>query len=524
MNRPHIIIINPDEMRYDAMGNAGNRAAYTPNLDALIKKDAVSFSRAYCQNPVCVPSRCSFFTGLYPHVNGHRTMYHLLHEGESSLFSELKSAGYYVWMNARNDLVAAQYPELIKKHASEIYYPNPKGGRPMEAKPPYSHYIGAVDSTTDTDADEVNAACKFIESYDKEEPMCLFLGLLNPHVPYAVEEKYRKLIKDEYIEKPVDFSNAKNKSLMLNKIRENANLEILSDDEWKEIKAVYLAQCAKVDDWFNMVCESLKKKGIYDDCAIFVLSDHGDFCGDYGLPEKAENSFEDCLVHVPFIIKPPKNFKVDCGTSDSLVELIDFYATVMDFAGVESDHTHFGKSLKPVLENRNEKIRDYVFFEGGRNKGEIQSDGWHAEGERGPSKTNDYWPKIEAQKDDLAHEKGTAIFDGRYKYVHRQSGLNEFYDLEKDPKELSNIYEEEKDSETVKSLRLKMLDWYQETCDAVPFEYDNRFTQEKVWSIVKGLCKPEYAEDVKQFIERNQPTLMQAIGYAFGKISDKEEE
>ena len=74
--QPHIIIFNPDEMRGDALAHLGNPASITPNLDAFAAHEAVSFGQAYCQNPVCVPSRCSFFTGLYPHVRGHRTMSH----------------------------------------------------------------------------------------------------------------------------------------------------------------------------------------------------------------------------------------------------------------------------------------------------------------------------------------------------------------------------------------------------------------------------------------------------------------
>ena len=73
--QPHIIIFNPDEMRGDALAHLGNPASITPNLDAFAANEAVSFGQAYCQNPVCVPSRCSFFTGLYPHVRGHRTCY-----------------------------------------------------------------------------------------------------------------------------------------------------------------------------------------------------------------------------------------------------------------------------------------------------------------------------------------------------------------------------------------------------------------------------------------------------------------
>ena len=121
--KPHIIIFNPDQMRADSLGHLGNAAAQTPFLDSFSRTEAVSFGNAFCQNPVCVLSRCSFFTGLYPHVHGHRTMAHLLHPGESSLFSQLKQAGYYVWMNGRNDLLAGQYPELAAEHADEIFWP-----------------------------------------------------------------------------------------------------------------------------------------------------------------------------------------------------------------------------------------------------------------------------------------------------------------------------------------------------------------------------------------------------------------
>ncbi len=64
--RPHIIIFNPDQWRGDVMGHLGNPAAVTPNLDEIVESDAVSFRHAFCQNPVCTPSRCSFMTGWYP--------------------------------------------------------------------------------------------------------------------------------------------------------------------------------------------------------------------------------------------------------------------------------------------------------------------------------------------------------------------------------------------------------------------------------------------------------------------------
>ena len=149
--RPHIILFNPDQMRADALAHLGeNPAAQTPFLDALAAGQAASYRHAYCQNPVCVPSRCSFLTGQYPHVHGHRTMRYMLHGEESSLFSELKAAGYHVWMNARNDFLPGQDPDTFARHADEVFYggdeppaPGPERENPRGepgGKDYFSHY------------------------------------------------------------------------------------------------------------------------------------------------------------------------------------------------------------------------------------------------------------------------------------------------------------------------------------------------------------------------------------------------
>ena len=108
MNKPNILIINPDQMRADALHHLGNEASHTPVFDALAQ-EGVSFSNAFCQNPVCVPSRCSFMTGLYPHTKGHRTMSYLQHPGEENLFSDLKKAGYHTVSSTRGDLMGGQF-------------------------------------------------------------------------------------------------------------------------------------------------------------------------------------------------------------------------------------------------------------------------------------------------------------------------------------------------------------------------------------------------------------------------------
>lgn len=513
-SRPHIIIFNPDEMRADALHHMGNPAAITPNLDRFAAEEGVSFSHAYCQNPVCVPSRCSFFTGLYPHTLGHRTMSYLLRPGEETLFSELRRAGYHVWMNARNDLLAGQYPGWLESHADEIFYgseqnaPGPedrtlrgeKGGKLF-----YSHYEGklALDAEgrnyTDDDA-TVDAAIERLLNPPDDKPLCLFLGLVYPHVPYQVEEPYFSAIDRAKLPLRVRLADCEGKSKMLHAIHDNAAMDACTEEDWDELRAVYLGMCMKVDAQFGRMVEALKKAGIYDDCAIFFLSDHGDFCGDYGLPEKAQSCFEDALTRVPLLVKPPKGVDFTPGVSDSLTELVDFYATALDFAGAESSHTHFGHSLRETLKDHGKAVRDFVTCEGGRLPEETHCDEFH-DSPGGTRESFVYWPKTKAQTDNEAHAKGFMLRNERYKYVSRITGEDELYDMEADPKEKHNRIGDPALAPVVMDMQRKMLRWLQETADIVPFEHDLRFTREMMLFKARKIVPPQKMDRLVQLLD-----------------------
>ena len=511
--KPHIIIFNPDEMRWDTMGHMGNPAAVTPFLDRFAGTEAVSFRNAFCQNPVCVPSRCSFFTGLYPHVHGHRTMSHLLHPGEENLFSELRDAGYYVWMNARNDLFAGQIEGWAESNADEIFYggdapraPGPEPGK-MGGKDTYSHYEGRLALDGDGrnyngDDEAVDAAVSFVKNRQADQPICMFLGLMYPHVPYGVEEPYFSAVDRKKLPQRIKEESCAGKSKMIERIRGYQQMGQYTEEDWDELRAVYLGMCMKVDRQFERLCSGLKEAGIYDDCAIFFFSDHGDFAGDYGLTEKAQSCYEDCLTRVPLLIKPPKGDMLDAGITDSLAELVDFYATAADYAGVIPGRTHFGQSLRPVIAERSRKNRDYVFCEGGRLPGEQHCDEFHSSGPRGPKETFVYWPKMMAQTDDEAHAKGTMIRNRDYKYISRITGEDEFYDLNLDPGERMNRIHDPAYGAEITKLRLEMLRWYERTSDVVPYSYDRRFTDEMLWAKAKNYCPPGHEEEVREKIRQ----------------------
>jgi arylsulfatase A-like enzyme len=455
--RPNIVIFNPDQMRADALHHMGNEASITPNLDAFAVSEAVSFRNAFCQNPVCTPSRCSFFTGLYPHTYGQRTISHMLHDDQSSLLMELKNAGYYVWMNGRNDFLPAQKDGIFDKHANETYFGNrmrrglgpvhPELKGELGSDSYYSFYNGPLKTDENGvnysgDDDSVDAAIDRIRHRPEDQPLCIFLGLQFPHPPYQVEEPYFSAIDRSKlpprIPAPEDWSG---KPAILKGLYDIFNMSAWTEERWNELRACYLGMCMKVDNQFGRLCQTLKDEGIYDDTAIFFFSDHGDFTGDYGIVEKNQNTFEDCLTNIPLLIKPPKGADVDPGITDSMAELVDFYATAMDYAGIAPDHTHFGKSLREVLANRSKPNRDYVFCEGGRMENERHCT--EAADIGGLNPENAYYPRISLQASyGPEHGKATMLRTKEYKYVRRYYESDELYDLNKDPRQLHNLIDQ----------------------------------------------------------------------------------
>ncbi len=482
MSKPNIVIINPDQMRADVLSHLGNRAINTKNIDALAS-DGVSFSGAFCQNPVCTPSRCSFMSGWYTHVAGHRTMKHMMQPYEPVLLKELKQSGYHVWINSRNDLLPAQNKNYTKDYCDTYFFPSeiphielsnkwrgdPDGGNY------YSFLQGKTELQRDIDQLWVEGASDFILNYNEKRPFCVFLPLYFPHPPYKIWEPYYSAVKrDELTPRILPPQNYAGKCKMMKALHEEMRLESFNDERFDELRAVYQGMCLRVDDLVGMVVRALKDKGIYDETAIFLFSDHGDYTGDYNMSEKQQNSFEDCLSNVPFVVKLPKDMQQRHGVSDELCELIDFYATAADIAGVPPTHTHFGHSLRDFMANKEENLRDAVFCEGGFREGEEQCR--YSEDDNIPPKTNIYYPRVSLQMRDLKlNGKAVMCRTKKYKYIKRLYEKDELYDLEKDPGEVINEIDNPEYKDILFKMKDRLLTHLLDTGDAVPFKIDRRF-------------------------------------------------
>ena len=519
--KKNIVIINPDQMRADTLHHLGNEASSTPYMDRLAS-EGVSFSNCHCQNPVCVPSRSSFLTGLYPHVHGHRTQGHLLRSGESNLFGELKKNGYYVWANDRGDMLAGQDDEWLKQNFDVLYSEPGKEagtdeGRGKKGDDRYfSFYRGVINTngqdTTIQDGDMVwtMGAIEHIHNRPKDKPMALFLGFADPHPPYRAEQKYIDRIDTSQLPSRIpSIKETDGKPSMEAGLLKGLGVKDWDEKRFNQLRTVYLAMCSRVDDKIGMVIDALKAEGIYEDTAIFILSDHGDYTGDYGLVEKAQNTFEDCLTNVPLIIKPPKGEKVDKGINTNLVELIDFYATVIHYAQYEPERDHFGISLHETIGDKTVEVRSAVFCEGGRRHGELHC----VEGGGLTDMVDDYEPRMELQASEgPEHTKAVMVRTKEFKYVRRLYEQDEFYALQEPTAEQVNLINDPRYTAEISKLKEILADWYLETCDVVPRNQDSRMSNEYMIKVLSQSGIPvEYLRD--EIVNKKKPMSEVVAGF-----------
>jgi arylsulfatase A-like enzyme len=475
----NVILFLPDQWRAEAIGHLGNPVVKTPHLDALAS-EGVSFSHCYTQNGVCTPSRCSLLTGWYPHVAGHRTMHHFVRRHEPNLLRNLRDAGYYVWWGGKNDMIPMADTELAcdrRVHGKATKGPTAK--RTTHDDPLYySFYRGDVSEEPmhlDDDSVVDHAVAFLGEKHAKPFFMWINQGL--PHPPYEVEREWLDLYPPDAVRRPIP-PVTEGKPGILDAIRERAKLKSLGEEHFRRTLACYYAMCSRVDRNLGRVVDAVKRAGLWDDTAIIQTSDHGDFAGDYGMVEKTQNTFEDVLTRIPLVVRVP-GCKPHAQPSEAMVESMDVFATVMELAGVEAGHTHFSRSLLPVARGERTTHREFACCEGGARVEELHTH----ESLAGHSKEHQYWPRVSLQNEhrDL-HGKAVMLRTAQWKYVRRLYDTDELYDMRSDPDETRNLIDDLAHAEVVREMREKMLTWFLDTGDAVPFEWDKRSANEVIWT------------------------------------------
>ena len=472
----NFVLFYPETLRADAAIDKGIPAARTPTFDSL-GEEGVVFSNAFTQNPFCTPSRCSMFTGTYPHVRGHRSLMHLLHPGERNLFQDLKEAGYETVCFGKNDLVCG---EAIPA-SFDIYKPfvAPEPSRPLvnpEYDDPEHKYYGAFyrgslgnGPNHDRDWACVESALQFIDR-DHEKPFCLFLPLSYAHPPYQAEEPFFSMHDPDDMPEPAPRVEEDRRG-GFEMLRKSRGLDRLDARDLKMIRATYYGMISRLDHQLGLIVDRLQARGLTDDTAVFMFSDHGDYAGDYGQVEKWNYGFDDCLLNVPLIARIPGYPAV--GGCDDLIEMVDIYPTILELASVEPASYHMGRSLAPIMRGApgaaGAAARTEVFAETGWNLDEAHcftpaniAVGRYAKTSQATRKNPQFCTRA------------ASVRTMDYKYVFSPDERDELFDLRTDPWCTRNVVDSADMEPVRRDLQARLLGWYLRTSDATPLEPDDR--------------------------------------------------
>jgi arylsulfatase A-like enzyme len=461
----------PDQLRADALGCFGNPVASTPNFDALAAR-GVRFDNAFCQHPVCGPSRVSFVTGWYPHVSGHRTLTHLVQPWEPNLLAIMRDAGYYVAVPGhRGDVFAPGVTEASSDFCGYLEPParGAFGGSATVAEHLVrGFYFGSRGESLVVDGDEatIRTAEQWLaDGRPATRPWLLWIALMFPHPPFTVEEPWFSLHDRASVPAPIAPSAARGKPQFMEALRDAYGWSDLTDVDLAEIVATYYGMTSRVDWQFGRVVDAVDRAGALDDTLFVVFTDHGEYLGDFGLVEKWPSGLDHCLTRNPLLIAGRD--VTEGAVSDAMVELVDLLPTLCDLGDAEPRHTHFGNSLLPLLTDPKAVHRDFACTEGGFRPSDealLERAGW-----------------IYEAKTELQHARpglvGTAIAlrTATHTYVYRSCEDDELYDRVADPAETTNLVHVADFAPCRDELRAQLLDWLVSTSDVIPWTPDPRF-------------------------------------------------
>ena len=431
-DRPNVLFITIDDLNAD-LGTYGHPIVQSPYIDELARS-GLRFDRAYIQAPQCTPSRSSFLTGLYPEqtgVVGHGPHFRDLIPNVTTLPQLYRENGYF---SARvGKIFHYGVPSQIGTDGlddpqSWDLVVNPIGidkevEDEMHSIDPETTNVGGtlswlkVDSRDEehTDGMVTQEAIKLLQEHHPDKtgkPFFLGVGYFRPHVPFIAPTKYFDLYPLETIE-PFQNPADNRDDIPRAALADRTNQLTLSDDQQRELIQAYYASISFIDAQVGELLQELKRLNLDQDTIVLLMSDHGYHLGQHGLWQKSD-LFEGG-VRTPLIISVPGSDSQGQGT-DSLVEFVDIYPTLVELSGLPHPDYLSGVSLVPILEQPETKLRDSAFTQA---------------------------PTFDREHPDLQYRNimGYSIRTDRYRYTQwGPEGIfgEELYDYEEDPLEFTN--------------------------------------------------------------------------------------
>jgi arylsulfatase A-like enzyme len=366
----NLLFVVIEDWNAKAVGCYGNPIVRTPHFDALAAS-GVRFERAYCQTPICAPSRASFFTGLRPETTGvRRNNDHLddsVPPGTRSLPEVFHEAGFYtagvgklLHLVARPNLRLHAFDRLELGEVPPDYAGTTARGaqeRPwLEIPRDVLNEVHGDSGETEEqslDGRRARVAAEILrERAEQDTPFLLALGLLAPHLPWVVPKPYVGRYDPAALPFPpaprgLDYG-VPDVALRFRKnwgLFENRDP---SPDEAREMLAAYYDSVTFMDTQLGIVLDALEASGLASETAVAVFADHGFHLGDHGLWGKS--TLFESSTRVPLVVRVP-GAAGNGQRCDALVELVDLLPTLGELVGLAPRPDFEGTSFVPLLDD-----------------------------------------------------------------------------------------------------------------------------------------------------------------------------
>lgn len=506
--RPSFLIIITDQMRGDHMGCAGNRVIQTPSLDRLAAS-GMRFTRAYCNNPLCMPSRATLFTGQTPGAHGVRSNGIPLAKGTPTILDALSEAGYRTHSVGKLHLLPFQTPKgvdpamLNPEDWAESYefwnsgalksVPTPYFGFqsvettighgpgttgdyrrwlrntapeaeelwPPAAGTPTPHkaeqaWHNAIPQELHYNTWVADRTIEFVERQPPNEAFFAWCSFPDPHHPYCPPAPWASMYDPADVVMPSRREGELEALPPFYKRIYESHLQLsgrgaptkMSDEQLREILALTYGMVSHVDHNVGRILDALERLGLRENTVVCFLSDHGDMMGDHWIINKGPFHM-DGLLHMPFLWSCP-GLIPDGEESEGLVSYLDFAPTILDLAGVA-----IPEGLVPAEREARNELPPWPGIS-------------FAPQLRGEADSPQDSVVVENDEDYLGLRLRTLVTDRHKITAYPPEEYGELFDLEEDPGEVNNLWDDPGSQDLRKDLLIRLMERLVETDSRLP--------------------------------------------------------
>jgi choline-sulfatase len=416
---PNILLIMADQMTPFMTAPYGQRVARTPNLDRLARNGTV-LENAYCNSPLCVPSRTSMFTGRLPAPIESYDNASEFAARRPTFVHYLRRAGYRTAVAGKCHFIGPDQLHGFDERLTPCIFPADMTMLPDWRRGPVYNkgtsiqsmlrMLGPSKTTRQIEFDEnvFQRSMARLREYGlgkREQPLFLNVSFTQPHDPFTTTQEFLDLYKDAAIPMPADYGDIRRLSPTYEWfiIHHGLDKETLPPEKIREARRNYLGMISWVDDKVGRILDELARLGMHRDTVVIFTSDHGEMLGEHG--QWSKRLMLEWSSRVPLIVSGTD--RVPAGKRvPAPVSLLDLFPTLAELAGSPVETQVDGRSLLPLLAGAEDGSRPEVVAE------------YLGEGPIEPIRM---------------------VRQGSHKYITVNGYAPQLFDLAKDPNETTNL-------------------------------------------------------------------------------------